>query len=258
MSIDLDLRDDGRATITIDRPAVRNALDAAHQDRLDRVLRQLERMDAVRVVVVTGAGDRVFCAGADMKDPGPEGLDYLAARRPAGFGGLSLRTTLLAPVVGRVNGHALGGGFEIVLGCDLAVAAEHATFGLPEALVGRVPLDGGVALITRALGRKLAAEVLLAGRRLDAHEARELGLVNAVVPSDQLDDAVDDLVARLLRGAPLSQRAIKDMILQGDGLGARGAHDLAPESLIRALGSLDGAEGVQAFREKRDPVWSGR
>jgi len=246
------------ARVTIDRPEVRNALDRAHHALLEDAWARIEADPDVRVAVLTGAGETAFCAGADMKAGDPEGVEYLALERPHGFGGISLRTSLLVPVVARVNGHALGGGFEMVLGCDLAVAAEEATFGLPEALVGRVALDGGVPLLAAALGPKRARELLLTGRRVDAGEALALGLVNRVVPRAQLDAAVDELVERLLAAAPLSQQAVKDLLQRGTGLDARAAAALAPASLLRALGSEDGAEGPRAFRARRKPEWNAR
>jgi crotonobetainyl-CoA hydratase len=243
------------ARVTIDRPDVRNALGLQHQALLEDAWARIERDPAVRVAVLTGAGEQAFCAGADMKAGDPEGADYLACERPHGFGGISLRGSLLMPLIARVNGHALGGGFEMVLGCDLAVAVEEATFGLPEPLVGRVAVDGGVALLSRALPSKLARELLLTGRRIDAGDALALGLVNRVVPRAELDVAVAELVERLLAAAPLSQRAIKDLLRRGEGLDPRAATALAPPSLLRALTSADGTEGSRAFREKRTPRW---
>lgn len=245
-----------RATVTIDRPGVLNALDGEHARALEDTWTALAADERVRVVVLTGAGERAFCAGADLKAGDPEGLAYLQARNPHGFGGISLRPRFPHPVLARVNGHALGGGLEMVLGCDLAVAAEEATFGLPEALVGRVPLDGGVALLARALPPKLARELLLTGRRIAADEALALGLVNRVVARAELDAAVEELVERLLAAAPLSQRAIKHWLAgPADPVAAREA---VPDALLRAVDSEDGAEGPRAFREKRKPVWRGR
>lgn len=257
MTVAVDVRGD-RATITIERPEVLNALDGVHARALEETWTALERDERVRVVVVTGAGERAFCVGVDMRADGPEGIDYLAARDPHGFGGISLRRRFPYPVIARVNGHALGGGFEMVLGCDLAVAVEEATFGLPEALVGRVPLDGGVALLARALPPKIARELLLTGRRIDAEEALALGLVNRVVARDQLDAAVDELVAALLAAAPLSQRAIKALLSGSADVPIERVRAEVPPELLAALGSRDGAEGVRAFREKRAPRWEGR
>src|SRR5204863_8763955 len=145
----------------------------------------------VRVVVLTGSGDRAFSTGADMKGgSGSSGLEYWAQERPGGFGGIALRETLNVPVIARVNGHAVGGGFEMMLGCDIVVAAEGATFGLPEARVGRLPLDGGMTLLQRQVPFRLAMGVLLTGRRIPAAEAYRIGLINEVVPRAELDAPV--------------------------------------------------------------------
>ncbi|MGC1575059.1 MAG: enoyl-CoA hydratase-related protein, partial [Beijerinckiaceae bacterium] len=138
------------ARVTIDRPEVLNAIDVASERELQRIWAAIEADREVRVVVLTGTGERAFSAGADMKGgSGGSGLDYWANEREGGFGGIALRQTLDVPVIARVNGHALGGGLEMALGCDLIVAAEEASFGLPEARVGRLPLDGGMTLLQR-------------------------------------------------------------------------------------------------------------
>ena len=138
------------ARVTIDRPERHNAVDRATEIELVHIWETIEKDRDIRVVVLTGAGARAFCAGADMKgDSGASGLDYWAQPRPGGFGGLALRDTLDVPVIARVNGYALGGGMEIVLGCDIVVASADATFGLPEPRVGRLALDGGIALLDR-------------------------------------------------------------------------------------------------------------
>ncbi|HSW26706.1 MAG TPA: enoyl-CoA hydratase-related protein, partial [Burkholderiaceae bacterium] len=141
------------ATVTIARPEVMNAIDLASEAELQRIWSELEQRRDVRVIVLTGEGERAFCVGADMKNPSGsptlKGVDYWAAARPGGFGGIALRETLNIPVIARVNGYALGGGFEMVLGCDIVVACEEASFGLPEPLVGRMPLDGGMTLLQR-------------------------------------------------------------------------------------------------------------
>ena len=127
------------ARVTIDRPDRMNAIDEASEAELMRIWAAIEKDDSVRCVVLTGAGERAFCTGADMKQSGNKtGLEYWAAARPGGFGGLALRETLDVPVIARVNGHALGGGMEMVLGCDIVVAADNATLGCPEPRVGAV------------------------------------------------------------------------------------------------------------------------
>ena len=140
------------ARVTIDRPEVLNAVDAPTEAELQAIWLRLEASRDVRVIVLTGTGERAFCTGADMKGgSGVSGLEYWAKARPGGFGGIALRESLDIPVIARVNGHALGGGFEMMLGCDIVVAAEEATFGLPEPRVGRLPLDGGMTLLQRQI-----------------------------------------------------------------------------------------------------------
>jgi len=249
---------DGVARVTIDRPDRMNAIDQGTEKALIETWEKIERDRSVRVVVLTGAGDRAFCTGADMKSgSGSSGLEYWATHRPGGFGGIALRDTLDVPVIARVNGHALGGGFEMVLGCDLVVAAENATFGLPEPRVGRLALDGGIAILPRRLSHVQAMGMLMTGRRVGAAEALKLGLLNEVVPADELDAAVDRWVAEMLACAPLSLRAIKSMVRAGNRLTAQEAQALRTPALVEALRSTDQDEGVLAFQEKRKPVWKG-
>ena len=155
------------ATVTLARPAVMNAIDLATEAELQRIWSELEQRRDVRVIVLTGEGERAFCVGADMKNPSGsptlKGVDYWAAARPGGFGGIALRETLNVPLIARVNGYALGGGFEMVLGCDIVVACDEASFGLPEPLVGRMPLDGGMTLLQRQIPYRVAMGMLLTG-----------------------------------------------------------------------------------------------
>jgi enoyl-CoA hydratase/carnithine racemase len=247
------------ARVTIDRPARMNAIDRATEAELMRAWDAIERDDRVRCVVLSGAGDKAFCTGADMKsDSEVTGLEYWASSRPGGFGGIALRDTLDVPVIGRINGHALGGGMEMVLGCDIVVAASTATFGLPEPRFGRLPLEGGIAQLPRRMPHVLAMGMLLTGRRIGAEEALRFGLVNEVVPPAQLDAAIDRWVRDVLACAPLSLRAIKQMVRRGASLSPQQAQMLRLPALIAALNSTDQDEGVQAFREKRAPQWTGQ
>ncbi|OWJ68726.1 enoyl-CoA hydratase-related protein [Inquilinus limosus] len=247
------------ARVTLDRPDRMNAVDRATEAELIRIWEAIEKDRAIRAVVLTGAGDRAFCTGADMKDgSGVSGLEYWAAPRPGGFGGIALRETLDIPVIARVNGHALGGGMEMVLGCDIVVASASASFGLPEPRVGRLALDGGIALLPRRLSHVQAMGLLLTGRRIGAEEALRLGLVNEVAAPEGLDAAVDRWVADILACAPLSVRAIKQMVRAGAGLTAAQAQSLRLPALVEALRSADQEEGVRAFQEKRPPRWQGR
>jgi crotonobetainyl-CoA hydratase len=245
------------ARVTLDRPEVLNALDEAATAALETIWRRIEADRDIRAVVLTGAGERAFCAGADMRAGGERsGLDYWARSHPNGFGGLSLRATLDIPVIARVNGHALGGGLEMLLGCDIVVAAPHATFGLTEPRVGRLPLDGGMVLLQRQIGYRAALGMLLTGRRIPAAEALACGLVNEV--TDDLDTAVQRWLADILACAPLSLRAIKQTVRRTAHLTPTDAQALRLPALVECLASADGDEGVRAFREKRKPVWSGR
>lgn len=246
------------AHVTLDRPEAMNAVDRATEAELQRIWTAIEADRSVRAVVLTGTGTRAFCAGADVKDSdGVSGLEYWAAPRPGGFGGIALRTTLDVPVIARVNGHALGGGFEMVLGCDLIVAAENATFGLPEPRLGRLPLDGGMALLQRQIPFRHAMGMMLTGRRITAEEALRLDLVNEVAPQDGLDAAVSRWLDGILACAPLSIRAIKQCVRQTAHLTAQEAQAARLPALIEALQSKDQDEGVRAFVAKRKPDWRG-
>ena len=257
MTVRLDIVDHV-ARVTIDRPEVLNALDMEAEASLEDIWQRLEADRDVRAVVLTGAGDRGFCVGSDMKNVGKAGLEYWADARRNGFGGIALRTTLDVPVIARVNGHALGGGFEMVLGCDIVIAAQEVTFGLPEPRVGRLPLDGGMVLLARQIPFRQAMGMLLTGRRISAAQALAWGLVNEVVPRAELDAAVDRWLADILACAPLSLRAIKQTVRRTAQLAAAEAQALRLPALIECLQSADGDEGVRAFREKRAPEWTGR
>ena len=188
----------------------------------------------------------------------PAGIAIVLTVVAFNFLGDGLRDTLDVPVVARVNGYALGGGMEMMLGCDIVVASADASFGLPEPRVGRLALDGGVALLARRIPHVQAMGMLLTGRRIGADEAFRFGLVNEVVAPGALDDAVARWVADILACAPLSVRAIKQMVRAGERVTAREAQMLRLPALIEALQSSDQDEGVNAFKEKRAPQWRGR
>jgi crotonobetainyl-CoA hydratase len=250
--------------VTLDRPEVRNALHRAASDELDRVWTRYETDHELRVAILTGAGDRAFSAGYDMREPPApasavhDGTAYIAQRHPRGLGALTLRHGMAKPIIAAVNGVALGGGFELALACDIIVAAEHAEFGLPEPRVGRMALEGGMHRLARSISFKTAMGMLLTGRRVSATEAHRAGLVNEVVPLADLLAAARRWADDILACAPLSVQATKEAVLKGLELSIPAAIELVPPTMARALVSNDQLEGVNAFLEKRPPRWSGR
>jgi crotonobetainyl-CoA hydratase len=247
------------AWVTIERPERMNSLDQAAQDELLATWGRIEGDRDVRVVVLTGAGERAFCAGDDMKAQGAKvDMEYWLDPRPDGFGHLPLRQTLDVPVVARVNGFALGGGLELVVGCDLAVATNEAQFGFVEPRLGRLPLDGGIVTLTRQLPMKFAMEILLTGRRFDAADALRMGVINEAVPAAELDASIERWLEWLLASAPLSVRAIKQIVKRTEHLPRREARAQRLPALVDVLTSEDVDEGTAAFREKRPPDWKGR
>lgn len=252
-------RDGHVLIVTLNRPEVRNALHRAATEELDAVWTSYEADPDLRVAILTGAGDRAFCAGYDLKDSAERrGAEFLVDRHPRGIGGLALRFGMSKPVIAAVNGYALGGGFELVLASDLVVAAEHAEFGFPEPRIGFMAMDSGMHRLVRQIPLKHAMSILLTGRRISAHEALHMGLVNEVVPLPELLPAARRWAGLILECAPLSVQATKEMVLCGLGLPLAQATALITPAAARALASPDQDEGVMAFREKRPPRWSGR
>jgi dehydration protein DpgD len=253
-------RDGHLLTVTLDRPHVMNALHRAASDELDGVWTMYERDPDLRVAILTGAGEKAFSAGYDMKASGTssKGSDYLADRHPHGLGGLTLRYDMTKPLIAAVNGFALGGGFELALACDIIVAAEHAEFGFPEPRVGRMALEGGMQRLARSIPLKAAMHMLLTGRRIAAPEAYRIGLAAAVVPLTELRSAARRCADEILACAPLSVQATKEAVMAGLELPLPAAVALVPPTMAKALASEDQVEGVNAFRERRPPRWSGR
>ena len=244
--------------VVLDRPRA-NAIDASTSRALGRVFTDFRNDPRLRVAIFTGAGQRFFCAGWDLKAAaGGEAFesDYGAG----GFGGFPELPGLNKPVITAVNGMAVGGGFELVMASDLVVAADHATFFLPEAAVGLIP-DAGTVRLPKLLPGPVATEVLIAGRRLSAAEALGFGLANQVVTSSELLDAARAMADRIAAGAPLAVAAILEIrrrtagktVEQGLALMRSGEI----EAYRRVLASEDAQEGPRAFAEKRDPVWKG-
>jgi crotonobetainyl-CoA hydratase len=250
----------GVLTVTLDRPKA-NAIDVATSRALHEAFARLESDPDLRVGIVTAAGDRFFCAGWDLRAAAAgEAVD--ADHGPGGFAGLTELHGRAKPVIAAVNGIAAGGGFELVLAADLVVAAEHAEFSLPETGLGIIPDSGGVLRLPRRLPRPVALELLLTGRPLSAREACDRGIINRVVPGDQVMSAAHALAARIARSAPLAVAAVLEVLDATDaGSVADGYAALRSGRLPRyaaMLASDDAAEGPAAFAERRPPVWKGR
>jgi enoyl-CoA hydratase/carnithine racemase len=249
---------DGRIlTITINRPEVRNALHPPANAELAKVFDEFAADPELWVAIITGAGDRAFSAGNDLKYTAEAGGRL--ALEPTGFGGLTARFDLWKPVIAAVNGVAMGGGFEIALACDLIVASERAVFALPEPRVGLAALAGGMQRLPRQIPLKHAMGMLLTGRRVSAEEGFALGFVNEVVPHGELAAAARRWADQILECAPLSVRASKQVALLGlDQPSLEAAMSARYDQVAALLKSEDFVEGPRAFAAKRAPVWKAR
>jgi len=244
------------ATITLDRPAQRNAIDAATTAALRSALDRFERDPEALVAILTGSGDQAFCAGMDLRAfAAGEGPAILEG--PGGFAGFT-HYPRTKPCIAAVNGAALGGGCEIVLSCDLVVAADHARFGLPEVTRGLFAAAGGVLRLPRLIPRARALELLLTGSVIDAGTAFELGLINKVVPPGQLPEAARELALRICANAPLAVRETLALARAMFALPEEQLQAANDAAWARIAASEDAGEGPRAFAEKRPAVWKGR
>jgi enoyl-CoA hydratase/carnithine racemase len=250
---------EGRVTIvTINRPASLNALNAkAHQELTD-VFDDFAADDGQWVAIITGAGPRAFCAGNDLKAMAETGDNGFTDK---GFAGVTSRFDLTKPLIAAVNGLAVGGGFELALSCDIVVAAEGASFGLPEPRVGLAALAGGLHRLPRAIGLARALPIILTAERVSARRGYELGFVYRVVPDAELLIAARAIAGDLCKLSPLAVRASKDAILRG--LAEHSVKEALDRQhhylgIVSMLASEDCREGQAAFAEKRQPNWSGR
>ncbi len=246
--------------ITINRPEARNAVNAAVSIAVGDALDEAQHDPEVRAVVITGAGDKSFCAGADLKAIARRENLYHPDHSEWGFAGY-VHHFIDKPTIAAVNGTAFGGGTELALASDLVVAAERAQFGLPEVKRGLIAAAGGVFRIMNQLPRKVAMELLLTGEPLTAPDAWEWGLVNQVVKEGSVLDAAIALAARITVNAPLSVQASK-RIAYGVDDGVIAGEEAGWDRTMREMSSLirseDAREGPLAFAEKREPVWKAR
>jgi enoyl-CoA hydratase/carnithine racemase len=249
---------DGIAEITLNRPEAMNSISSAMAAELTRACAELAAAPEVRVVVFGAAGERAFCAGADLKErAGMTDADILRQRPVirAVFGAL---LALPQPAIAAVHGFALGGGCELALSCDLVVADETAVFGLPEVTVGLVPGGGGTQLALRRLGPGRAADLVLTGRKVGIEEAMRLGLVDRRVPAGQDGQGALELAGQIAANSPVAVRAAKRAIRHGWGVSLEAGLDIEDAAWRTAALSEDRREGIAAFVEKRKPAWPGR
>lgn len=241
--------------VTLNRPERRNALDGPTIRGIGQAFTDAEHDPDVGAVVLTAAGNRAFCAGMDLRAFADSGT-------PLGGDGPGLEVlmgrTYPKPVIAAVNGPAVAGGFELVLACDLVVAADHATFGLPEVKRGLVAAGGGVLLLPRRLPLALALEIGLTGDPIDARRAYALGLVNRVVPGDEVLDVAIGLAEAIASNAPMSLRLTKEIMLEVSGGNDQASRQGYVDRYAPIFASDDAQEGAKAFAEKRTPRWTGR
>jgi E-phenylitaconyl-CoA hydratase len=252
------------AVLTIDRPKVHNALDFETSDALVDAWLRFRDDDALRVAILTGAGERAFCAGADLRGVGDFYKNLTSAQRLRrsdqlpGLGGITKNFRIDKPIIAAVNGYCLAGGLEIALACDLRIASDNATFGLPEVTRGIIPGAGGTQRLPRLIGPERALDLILTGRRIDAHEAERIGLVSRVVALADLRQAAVELASTIAENGPLAVRAAKAAVWRG--LDAPLEEGLRLEQLLAepVRQSEDAQEGPRAFLEKRKPEFKGR
>jgi enoyl-CoA hydratase len=251
-------RDGHVATMTINRPEVRNALNGRAMEDLRSAALVIKHDADLRCLIITGAGDRAFVAGADIRELA--GLGPVEARQFAlrGQHVLDLIETMGKPVIAAVNGYALGGGCELAMACTLRIAADTASFGLPETTLGMIPGYAGTQRLARLVGKGRALDLLLTGRRIDAHEALQIGLVNRVVPAGSLLSEARALAGRLAGNAPVAMRLAIEAINRGLDLPLSDGALLEAALFGLAFSTEDMREGVAAFLDKRSATFKGK
>ncbi|TCL01583.1 crotonobetainyl-CoA hydratase [Shimia isoporae] len=252
-------RDGAILEVTLDRPKA-NAIDLVTSRVMGDVFREFRDDPDLRVAILTGAGEKFFCPGWDLK-AAADGDEVDGDYGVGGFGGLQEMRDMNKPVIAAVNGIACGGGLELAISADMIIAADHATFALPEIRSGTVA-DAASVKLPKRIPYHIAMELLLTGRWFDAEEAHRWGLVNEIVPADSLMERAWDLAALLASGPPLVYAAIKEIVRDAEDAKFQDAMNRITKRQLRTVDVLydseDQLEGAKAFAEKRDPVWKGK
>jgi enoyl-CoA hydratase/carnithine racemase len=240
--------------LTIDRPEARNAIDPATTREFDDAFDELEADDSVHVVILTGAGDKAFCAGVDLKVQAAEGIAGVISEK-GGFAGI-VKRNFPKPLIAAVNGHALGGGLELMLACDIVVAADHARIGATEVRFGQLADGGSLIRLPNRIPLVLAAELVLTGEPVSAERAASMGLVNAVVPANELLGHALALADLIARNSPRAVVLSKGLLYEAHGVRDAAAWELNDRYSEQIYVTEDWVEGPVAFVEKRDPRWA--
>jgi len=254
------LREDvepGIVRLVFNRPEKLNALSTPLIAELERQLDAIAVDKAVRTVILTGAGERAFVAGADIAEYQGNRTKAFADYQFESRRVFDKLEALPKPTIAAIRGYALGGGFELALCCDIVLCAMSARLGLPEGLLGLSPGGGGTQRLTRAVGRHMASDILLAARRITGERAHQLGIAAAVVPDEDLMTAALERARAVLKVAPLAAAEMKRLVRQGPDAALPVAQGFEQEVLLRLYGTRDGQEGIDAFLAKRDPEFKG-
>ncbi|MGI8773691.1 MAG: enoyl-CoA hydratase/isomerase family protein [Actinomycetota bacterium] len=258
MSFITQTTEDHIALVKLNRPEAMNSISGAMADELAEVFRSLAHDSDVWAVVLAAAGEKAFCAGADLKERAGFSLEDFYANRAQIRGLFEALRQVPQPVVAAVFGFALGGGFELALSCDLIVADRDTKLGLPEARVGLLPAGGGTQLLTRKLGTSRAKDLIFRGKRIDATHAQEMGLVTEVSEFGGATEAALEIARDICRSSPVAVRAAKRSIDAALGLPIDEGIEVENDAWKKVIASEDRTEGVAAFNEKRSPRWNNR
>jgi len=240
------------AEITLNRPKSLNALNTALLTELRAALEDAEADVEVRAIVITGAGEKAFCAGADIEELLEKSSDEASEWSRWVQGITTDMEKMRTPIIAKINGFCLGGGLELAMACDFRIASEKAVFGQPEVNLVIIPGSGGTQRLPRLIGKTKAMEMLMCGGQIDGEEALRLTLVNEVVPADELDEEVDELIKKLLSKSPVALGIIKDAVNRGLEMDLEHALQYEAECFGQALATEDARQGLKAFLEKRN------